>query len=73
VIAYSVSQRTREIGIRMVLGAERSSIYKLVMREAERLTGAGLAMGLVCSVGASLLTPACCSAWRHGIRRRWFA
>jgi len=55
VIAYSVSQRTREIGIRMALGAQRSSVYALVMRQAGWLTVAGIAIGLVCSVGASLL------------------
>jgi predicted permease len=55
VIAYSVSQRTREIGVRMALGAQRSSVYKLVMLQAGWLTGTGLAIALVCSVGASLL------------------
>jgi macrolide transport system ATP-binding/permease protein len=55
VIAYSVNQRTREIGVRMALGAQRSSVYRLIMQEAGWLTVAGLAIGLVCSVGTSML------------------
>ncbi len=55
VIAYSVSQRTREIGVRIALGAQRSSVYTLIMRQAGWLTATGLAIGLVCSVGSSLL------------------
>jgi predicted permease len=55
VIAYSVSQRTREIGVRMALGAQRSTVYKMVMRQAAWLTGFGVAIGIVCSLGASSL------------------
>jgi predicted permease len=55
VLAYSVSQRTREIGVRVALGAQRSSIYQLVLKEAGWLTAAGILAGLVCSVPAGML------------------
>jgi predicted permease len=46
VMAYSVMQRTREIGIRMALGALRSNVIVMVMREVLLLIGAGLAAGI---------------------------
>jgi macrolide transport system ATP-binding/permease protein len=55
VISYTVSQRSREIGIRMALGAPPTSVYRLILREASWLTAVGMASGLLCAVIAATL------------------
>jgi predicted permease len=53
VMAYTVARRTREIGVRMALGAVHGDVIWLVMREVLMLVGSGLAIGLVASWGAN--------------------
>ncbi|MDR3749114.1 MAG: ABC transporter permease [Acidobacteriota bacterium] len=67
-VAYSVLQRTREIGIRMALGAQREDILRLILRQGIIAAVAGVGIGLVFSLGltrvmASLLYGTNSSAW----------
>ena len=47
VIAYSVSRRTREIGVRIALGAQPGAVHRMILREAAWLSGVGIAAGLL--------------------------
>ena len=55
VIAYSVSQRTREIGVRIALGSQRGMVYRLIMKEAGVLALAGIVIGTGCAIVAATL------------------
>jgi predicted permease len=55
VISYSVAQRTREIGIRIALGAGSRQVVGLILRQGSKLVLVGLAIGIAASIGAGLL------------------
>jgi ABC-type antimicrobial peptide transport system permease subunit len=58
VVAYSVGQRTREIGLRVAMGAPRAAVYRLVMGEAARVVAFGLVLGTLAAVGSARLIQA---------------
>jgi predicted permease len=55
IVSYSVGQRTREIGVRMALGAQRGSIYRMILSESGRLIAIGVVMGLVAAIASASL------------------
>jgi ABC-type antimicrobial peptide transport system permease subunit len=64
VVSYVVSQRTREIGVRMALGASAPSVRRMVVRQGLALAGAGVGVGLVAAGLASTLM----SSLLYGVR-----
>jgi putative ABC transport system permease protein len=58
VLAYSVSQRTKELGLRMALGASRGDVLSLIVREGMTIGAAGIALGVVIAIGMSRLLSA---------------
>ena len=51
VVQYSIATRTREIGIRMAVGAERNDIFTMILSEGLKLSGAGLVLGILGALG----------------------
>ena len=62
VMAYAVTQRTKEIGIRMTLGAERRDVMRLILAQAMRPVAMGVAVGLAASAGCRGCWRACSTA-----------
>ena len=54
-MAYNVTRRTQEIGVRMALGAARKNVLSMILRETLGLTSIGIALGLACALAASQL------------------
>ena len=62
VIAYGVAQRTREMGLRVALGALPGDVVRLVVRDGMLLTAGGIGAGLVAAIGARAGAAARCSS-----------
>jgi putative ABC transport system permease protein len=58
VIAYGVAQRTREIGIRMALGAQKIDMLRMILRQSLTIVAIGLVVGLIGALGVTRLMKA---------------
>jgi predicted permease len=68
VVAYGVSRRTREFGIRMALGAQRANVQRLVLRQTLALVGAGIMAGLVAACALARMLAPVLSGMLYGIQ-----
>jgi len=64
VMSYSVARRTHEIGIRVAIGASRGRVLLLVLRQALKLTLAGVAIGIGAAIGVTRLI----ANWLYGVK-----
>jgi putative ABC transport system permease protein len=55
VLSYSVTERTREIGVRLALGAERRNVLSLILRQGLKLTLSGIGLGLLMALAVTRL------------------
>jgi ABC-type antimicrobial peptide transport system permease subunit len=55
VVSYITAQRTQEIGVRVALGAQRSDVLRMILREGAKMTAAGVVVGLLAALGLTRL------------------
>jgi ABC-type antimicrobial peptide transport system permease subunit len=55
VLAYSVVQRQRELGVRMALGSSTGGVFKIVLKDGAKIVGIGVAAGVLFAIGAGQL------------------
>jgi putative ABC transport system permease protein len=67
--SYDVAQRTREIGVRMALGAERRDVTRMVLRQSLTLVGGGVTLGVALAVAAGRLMASLLSGSSPGTAR----